>query len=111
LAFSATKFIGDKWLPFVRAGYAKGGASLLQASIGGGLGIRFENTDVFGIGFSWGRPFGANPRDQYTAEAFYRWQATDILAITPNFQLILDPSNNASESSIAVFGVRARAAL
>ncbi len=41
---------------------------------------------------------------------FYRWQATETLAITPDVQVIWDPSLNLLEHNIAVFGLRGRAA-
>ena len=110
VAFSATTFIHDKWLPFIRAGYAEGGASLYQKSIAGGLGYRFENTDVFGVGVGWGQPFGDDPRAQVSAEMFYRWQMTDVLAVTPNLQILLEPSNDPTRDTITLLGVRARAA-
>ncbi len=110
LAFSATQFIGDKWLPFLRAGYSEGGAALYRQSVAGGLGIRFENTDVFGIGVGWGKPFGPDPREQVSTEMFYRWQVTDVLALTPNLQLIYDPANNPDKNTLAFIGARARAA-
>jgi len=39
LNFSATHYIDDKWLPFLRAGYAKDGGSLLQRSVSVGFGF------------------------------------------------------------------------
>lgn len=49
--------------------------------------------------------------DQYTAEIFYRFQLTQNLAITPDVQLIIDPALNPDESTIWIFGLRARLAL
>ena len=110
LAFSAAKFFDERWLPFIRAGYSEGGAAALKTSLAAGLGMRRANTDVFGIGVGWGRPSLGQLRDQYTAEMFYRWQATETLAITPDVQLIWEPSLNPLEDNIAVFGLRGRAA-
>ena len=110
LAFSATQFIGDRWLPFLRAGYSEGGAALYRQSVAGGVGIRFENTDVFGIGVGWGKPFGADPGEQVSTEMFYRWQVTDVLALTPNLQLIFDTANNLDKDTLAFIGARGRAA-
>ena len=110
LAFSATQFIGDRWLPFLRAGYSEGGAALYRQSVAGGLGIRFENTDVFGIGVGWGQPFGPDPREQVSTEMFYRWQVTDVFALTPNLQVIFEPANNPDKDNLAFIGARGRAA-
>ena len=51
-----------------------------------------SNGSVFGLGINWGRPnrdsFGAATDDQYTLEAYYRFQLFEHLAITPDLQLI-----------------------
>ena len=64
------------------------------------------------FGLNWGRPnretFGANTRDQYTVEAYFRLQLADLLAITPNIQLIKDPATNREEDFLWVAGLRAR---
>jgi len=67
---------------------------------------------VFGLGLNWGRPnralFGADARDQYTAEMYYRLQLAEHLAITPDIQLIKDPALNPGEDFVWVVGLRAR---
>ena len=71
--------------------------------------------DVLGVGFNWSRPaeddFGPGLDDQYTAEIYYRLQVLKVLTVTPDVQLIIDPAFNPQESSIWVFGLRARLAL
>ncbi len=37
---SFSRYIGDKWMPFLRAGYAKDGGSLLQKSVSAGIGYQ-----------------------------------------------------------------------
>jgi porin len=109
LAFSATKFINDQWMPFLRAGYADGEAALLEGMVSAGIGRYFaEHGDVLGIGVSWGKPSGDGLADQYTAEAFYRLQLAQYVAITPDAQVIVDPALNPDEDVIGVFGLRAR---
>ncbi|MEM8678775.1 MAG: carbohydrate porin [Planctomycetota bacterium] len=109
VAFSAEKFINDKWLPFVRFGYANGDASLMQSTLSTGLGLQRENRDVAGIGLSWGQPADGTLRDQFTSEFFYRFQLTQSLAITPDVQLIADPALNLNTDVLALFGLRLRA--
>lgn len=112
LAFSAAWFVNDTWMPFFRAGYSDGGGALLEATASAGIGYYFkESKDLFGFGLNWGRPPQSGLGDQYTAEIFYRFQLTQNLAITPDVQLIIDPVLNPDESSIWVFGLRARLAL
>jgi len=114
--FSFTRYLAGKWLPFIRAGYAEDGGSLMQKSVSAGVGFQpIPKGDLLGVGLNWGQPnedtFGPGLRDQYTAEVFYRWQLAPQLAITPDVQLIIDPALDPQESSIWVFGLRARLAL
>jgi len=112
---SASTWIDEMWLPFLRAGWADDGGSLLEASVSAGLGYQRERGgDVLGIGLNWGRPnrdtFGSDLDDQFTGEVFYRWQVTQNIQVTPSVQLLVDPASNPDEDVIGVFGVRARAA-
>ncbi len=116
LNFSATRYVADKWLPFLRAGYAKDGGSLLQGSVSLGLGYQWVPfQDVVGFGFNWGQPnettFESELDDQYSFEAFYRLQLARQLALTPDVQLLFNPALNPDAGSTWVFGVRARLAL
>jgi porin len=110
VAFTAQKFLYDKWQPFFRFGYSDGDAALLQTNFSTGIGLKRENNDVAGIGVSWGKPSVGSLRDQFTSEAFYRFQLTQFLAITPDVQLIVDPALNPTVDVLAFFGVRLRAA-
>ncbi len=112
---SLTRYLKERWLPFVRAGYAEDGGSLLEAAVAAGFGYQREpGKDLLGVGVHWGRPnentFGPGLDDQLTAEVFYRWQASRAFAVTPDLQVILDPALNPEASSIVVFGLRARMA-
>ncbi len=112
LAFSATKFINDTWMPFLRAGYSDDGGALLEASVSGGVGYYFkESKDLIGFGLNWGQPPDSGLDDQYTVEVFYRLQVAQNLAITPDVQLIIDPALNPDENVLWVFGLRARLVL
>ena len=110
VAFTAQRFVCDKWLPFFRLGYADGDAALMQTTFSTGLGLQRENRDVLGMGFSWGSPADGSLRDQFTSEAFYRFQLSQFLAVTPDIQLIVDPALNPGEDLLAFFGVRLRTA-
>ena len=113
---SFTRYLAQKWLPFVRAGYAEDGGSLMQKSVSVGTGYQpIPKGDLIGIGFNWGEPnedtFGPDLRDQYTVELFYRWQLTPRLAVTPDIQWIRNPALNPEEDQIWILGVRVRLAL
>ncbi|MGO1119347.1 carbohydrate porin [Rhodovibrionaceae bacterium A322] len=112
IALSASTFIDGRWMPFVRAGWSEGGASLMERSLSLGLGHYFDDSkDVMAAGLNWARPSGSSPRDQMTAEIFYRWQFAQSLAITPDAQLIYHPSNAPDKTWIGVLGLRARLSL
>ena len=117
---SFTHYIGDKWMPFIRAGYAKDGASLLERSVSTGVAyqpnpIGATAGNLLGFGANWGKPneavFGSGLDDQYAFELFYRLQVTKELAITPDIQFLMNPALNPDEDNIWVFGLRARLAL
>lgn len=71
--FTYTRFLNGKWLPFLRAGYADDGGSLLEASVSAGFGYH-RGKDLLGVGVNWGRPnestFSPGLDDQLTV--FYR---------------------------------------
>ena len=113
---SFTRFLDDKWMPFLRGGYAEDGGSLLSKSLSAGIGYYIkERSDLLGVGLNWGEPnsdtFGSGLSDQYTAEAFYRVQMSPNFAITPDLQYILDPALNPGVDSMWVLAVRLRLAL
>ena len=88
----------------------------MQKSVSAGVGFQpVPKGDLLGVGLNWGQPnedtFGPGLRNQYTAEVFYRWQLAPQLAITPDVQLIIDPALDQEQSSIWIFGLRARLAL
>ena len=116
LNFSITRYLAKRWLPFIRAGYAEDGGSLMQKSVSVGMGYQpVPKGDLLGFGLNWGEPnedtFEPGLRDQYTAEVFYRWQLTPQLAITPDLQWLRNPTLNPEEDQIWVLGIRARLAL
>jgi porin len=116
LNVSFTRYLGKKWMPFVRAGYAKDGAALMQKSLSVGFAYQpVPGSDVLGVGFNWGEPnessFGPGLRDQYTAEVYYRWNLTPRFAVTPDMQLLIHPALDPELDRTWVFGVRARLAL
>ena len=82
----------------------------MQTTFSTGIGLKRANNDVAGIGVSWGKPSAGSFRDQFTSEAFYRFQFTQYLAVTPDVQLIVDPALNPTVDVLALFGVRLRAA-
>jgi porin len=118
--FSWSRYYNDRIMPFVRAGYTDDSGSLLEKSVSVGLGYRPDPTtrapgDLVGAAFNWGEvnenSFGRGLDDQYTLELFYRWQLTQQVALTLDYQYLMDPALNPDESSVSVFSLRARFAL
>ncbi|MEZ5582131.1 MAG: carbohydrate porin [Candidatus Competibacteraceae bacterium] len=64
--------------------------------------------DLAGISLNWGRA-PDNSRDQYTVEAFYRYDVTDFLQLTPQIQYVVNPANDPATDDILVVGLRMRA--
>lgn len=111
--FSFSKSIDEKWMPFLRAGYADDGGSLLQKTISTGLGYHLkDDISLLGLGFNWGQPnvdtFGPDLDDQYTIELFCRLQVTQNIQITPDIQYLINPALNPDEDDSWVLGLRAR---
>jgi porin len=114
--FSWSRFVDDTWMPFVRAGYADDGGSLLEGSLTVGVGYyAARRSDLFGAALNWGEPnqstFSPGLDDQLSTEIFYRLQLSENFAVTPNVQYIIDPALNPNEDSIYILGIRARLAL
>lgn len=113
---SYTRFLGSRWMPFIRAGYAEDGGSLLEVAVSAGLGVTMrEGRDVLGFAAHWGEPnsdtYGTDLKDQYVAELYYRFKVTDSIALTPDVQLLVDPALNPEKDTLWVVGLRARIAL
>lgn len=94
--------------------FGDGGGAFVDRSICIGTGYDlFDGRDLVAVGLNWGRApksSGApGPRDQYTAELFYRYQPFSNLQLTPGIQLIANPANDRSQDLLAVFAFRARA--
>ena len=110
VAFAASARLGQ-WRPFLRAGYAEDGGVLLDRAVSMGFGYDARGgQDLAGLAVSWGRA-PDNSRDQYTLEAFYRFDVTDFLQFTPSIQYVGGPANDPETDDIFVVGFRLRAHL
>ena len=111
LSFSAAWKFQKRWAPFLRGGYAEGGLIASKTALVAGLGLHRRSHDLLGVALGWARPYDTALRDQFTLELFYRLQISQHIGITPDVELILDPSNNPGEDWIAVFSLRTQIAL
>jgi len=107
---SASMTLGGSWTPFLRAGYSDGGGALVDRMVGTGIGYRLnERNDYLAFGAGWARAPGSS-ENQYTFEAYWRWQPVKHLQIVSDVQLIVNPANNPSIGHVWVTGLRLRAA-
>jgi hypothetical protein len=117
IAANANVMVGTNHAVFLRGGWSNG--SIFDGFVTAGVAWRprAAPSDLFGTGLAWAHP--ANPptlplpgltslRDQYTWEVFYRFHVTPNLALTPDFQWIVDPALTPAESHLFVLGFRAR---
>lgn len=110
---SWSKSVKDHWIPFIRAGYADDGGSLLQKTFSTGFAYQtVPSGNQLGVAYNWGEPnestFEPGLRDQSSVELYYRIQLFKELAITPDLQYIKNPALNPLEDSLWVLGLRAR---
>lgn len=106
-AFSAAWFIDNTWMPFLRAGVSDGTAALYKRSLSTGIGWYRRNTDLAGIGLNWAEAKGFDDQ-QFTTEAFYRFNISPNFQITPSVQYIANPLLDPGSDSLTLFGLRAR---
>lgn len=118
--FSWSRYFNNQFMPFLRAGYTKDSSSLLGKSVSMGFGYRLDPLtaapgNLLGAAVNWGKvntlSFGPDLDDQYTMEVFYRWQTTEQLALTADFQYLKNPALNPSENDVYVWSIRARFAI
>lgn len=112
-ALSLSHTVGQRWLPFVRGGFADGGGAIVDRSVSAGVGCLLnERRDYFGIGLNWGRPpreaAGENPRNQYTIETYYRAQVVPHLLVVPSAQFVIDPALDRTKDSLWILGIKLR---
>jgi len=116
LAFQWITYINNNLMPFVRAGYADDGGTLMQKSISLGMGYQhIAGGDLLGVGFNWGEPnektFTTGLPDQKTLEIFYRFALAEQFVLTPDIQYVMDPALDPTKDSLWILGLRARLAL
>ncbi|WP_427976431.1 carbohydrate porin [Agarivorans sp.] len=95
LNLNISGLLGQQWLPFFRAGWAKDGGAMYDASVSAGFGYMptARSQDMLGFALNWASPMastfgGINFDDQYTMELYYRAQVTPWLQLSPGVQLM-----------------------
>jgi hypothetical protein len=98
-------------VPFLRYSFGDGGATPVRQTLAVGIGFEEvfgQNQDLGGLGFAWGQPEDSSLRDQYTIETFYRFHLTPYTRLTPDIQVIINPSRAPEIGTEWVFGLRLR---
>lgn len=105
--FSASQMMG-KWLPFFRAGISEDAGTLAEKSVSTGFGYYGlgGKSNTFGAAINWADTGTSD--NQITMEAFYLIKPLPFFEITPDIQLIMNPTLNPDEDQILIFGLRSR---
>jgi porin len=113
IAVSGSQRFG-RFLPFLRYAYSdsgRRGPTPIEHMVNGGVAIDDifgQSNDRIGIGLTWSRPADGALDDQGALDVFYRVQVTPQVAVSPTFQLVIDPVRNPDEDAIVILGIRSR---
>lgn len=108
VAFNVNFQAGDNAMWFLRGGMSDGWVTERALSAGIGIYPSFAPSDMFGAAIGWTEPASDALRDQTTVEAFYRYQVTPNFAITPDIQVVFNPSINPAVDEQVILSLRGR---
>ena len=109
LAISWDQPITGSLALFSRYGWAKGEITRFEqtATLGLAWPEPFDRpADLFAVAGVWGEPSDPDRRDETLFEMFYRLRLSDTVEVTPDVQLILDPTANPDRDAVIVGGLR-----
>ena len=111
-AVSAAYKLNDKYFPFIRFGHSDGGGGVAaESSFSAGVEIAQAFDQVWTIGAGWARPsaetFGSGLSNETVLETSYKFQLSQNFSLMPDVQVVFNPANDPSESSVWVFSLRA----
>jgi carbohydrate-selective porin OprB len=103
--------LGWKWLVlFFRFGWGEKEVTPVRLFASGGLAVEGpfgREKDLVGLGVAWSDPGeGEGERSETLLELFYRIEIVKAVSLTPDLQLVFDPSNNPDDDLVVVPGVR-----
>ena len=113
LAISGHWFFKERFVPWVRFAFSNGNGenAFYKKDVQIGHGLRFRTHDILGAGFSWAETNIPDAKDQMTLEVYYRFNVTEHLELTADYQLIFNPTFNPDRSSLSYWGLRGRITL
>jgi porin len=111
-AISAAYQLSERYFPFIRFGHSNGGGGVAaESAISAGVEITQSFDQVWTIGAGWAKPssrtFGPGLDNETVLETSYKFQLSKNFSLTPDLQVVFNPANDPSESSVWVFGFRA----
>ena len=107
--FSFQQELSLQLATFLRFGTGDGRRTAVQQSLATGVVFTEAfgfNNDWLGLGFIWNEPTDNNRPDDYGFETFWRWQLTEHVQLTPDFQVYFDPSRSPVRDTETAFGLR-----
>ena len=113
VAVSSHWFFADRFIPFVRFALSNGNGenAFYKKDLQIGHGLRFRSHDILGTSFSMAQTNIPDSKNQSTFEVFYRFNLTEHLEVTPDFQWIINPTFNPGVNSLTYWGIRGRITL
>ena len=112
VALGASWTFDKEWMVFGRTGRSRGKASMMKHSTTLGFEhIWKKYLDVFGFAINYSDPINESLKEQTTMETFLKIQLAQNIAITPSFQLLINPALNSQSDRIEVVGLRFRITL
>jgi len=102
----STIYKTGNWIPFLRAGLAKGPEALYKSSVVVGTGYLGLGPGMLGLAMGWGQP-NAPFDDTYNSELYYRMKFGSA-SITPNLQYLSSLPFNSKNNQAWIFGIRAK---
>ncbi|MDC5854876.1 carbohydrate porin [Vibrio europaeus] len=100
----STIYNTGSWVPFFRAGVAKGPEALYKSSVVAGTGYLGLGPGTLGFALGWAKP-NAPFDDTYNSELYYRMKFGPI-SVTPNIQYLNSLPFKTQSDSAWVFGIR-----
>ena len=112
VAIGASWAFDKEWIIFGRTGQSTGDASLMRRSTTVGVShIWKAYFDVFGWAVNYAEPVNQQLSDQTSMEMFLKIQLAQNIALTPSFQLLINPALNSQQDHIQIVGLRFRVTL
>jgi porin len=109
-ALSSHWFFDDTWAPYLRYAWSDGNGfnAFYKKQFQAGVGRVARNYDMLGVSVSWSDTNIPDSDSQYTGEVFYRFVLTQHLELTPNLQIIGNPTLNPGKDWMTYLSFRAR---